>query len=51
MSDEYSKVTLDLSNRIEEWAVLDPYDPKRPKIVQVPAAVGVDCLAQTAFQS
>ena len=37
MSDDYSKATIELSNKIEEWAALEPYDPKRPKLVQVPA--------------
>ena len=40
MADDYTKVTLQLSDGIESWARLDTYDPKRPKITQAwhPAA-------------
>ena len=50
MSDEYSKATLDLSNRIEEWAALDPYDPKRPKLVQVHPAAHWDLCASMCLR-
>jgi hypothetical protein len=35
MSDAYTRETLLLSSEIEKYASLDPFDPERPKVVQV----------------